>query len=66
MDVLTGFRPIVRTALSPRPMPSARRPGCRPASVANVLAIVVTWRVYGFVTAVPTTMRSVCASACVM
>ena len=53
---------------APSSAPRCRRARCRAragpgwssASVANVLAVVVTWRVYGFVTAVPTTMRSVC------
>jgi hypothetical protein len=31
-----------------------------------MLAVAVTWRVYGLVTAVPTTIRSVAASAWVM
>ena len=56
----------MRTALSPRPIPSSSRPGWSCASVAKVLAVVVTCRVNGFVTAVPTTIRSVAASDEVM
>ena len=62
----TGFSPSVRTALSPRPIPRTTRPGCRSASVACALAVTDGWRVSGFVTPLPTTIRSVAASACVM
>ena len=52
--------PSSRTALSPRPMPEddAARDGA-PRASRYALAVTVRWRVKGFVTAVPTTIRSV-------
>ena len=62
----TGLSPSVRTALSPRPTPRTTRPGWRSASVACALAVTAGWRVSGFVTPLPTSIRSVAARAWVM
>ncbi len=58
-DQLTGFLPITRRELSPRPMPSSIRPPEIRLSVANKLAVTVKSRVAGLVTQVPSRMRFV-------
>ncbi len=58
-DQLTGFFPMTRRELSPRPMPSSIRPPEIRLSVANKLAVTVKSRVAGFVTHVPSRMRCV-------
>src|SRR5256885_6887716 len=58
-DQLTGFLPMTRRELSPRPMPSSMRPPEIKFRVANRLAVTVRSRVAGLVTHVPSRMRCV-------
>ena len=62
---LTGWRPMVRRAESPRPMPMIIRPLETSWSVANALAVTVGSRVPGFVTFSPSFSRSVFIAASV-
>ena len=57
-SVVGGF-PRTRRAESPRPMPRSMRPLVRSCSTARVLAVTDGSRVAGFVTHVPSRMRSV-------
>ena len=55
----TGFLPMTRRALSPRPIPTTILPCEISFSVAMALAVTVTSRVAGLVTHGPIRMRSV-------
>ncbi len=61
-DQLTGFLPSTRRELSPRPMPSSILPPEIRFSVANRLDVTVRSRTAGFVTRVPSRIRSVFAA----
>ena len=61
-STVTGFCPITRRALSPRPMPMSIRPPETSCSVAIALAVTVMSRVAGFVTHGPSRTRSVAAA----
>src|SRR4051794_2810854 len=60
---LTGLRPMVSKALSPRPIPQVIRPLDISCSVDIELATRVGCRVVAFVTASPRPMRLVCTAA---
>src|SRR6478609_6765036 len=60
---LIGWRPMKRTAESPRPMPIAIRPFDRSCSVAYALASTVGSRVAGFVTKWPSRIEEVSRAA---
>jgi hypothetical protein len=62
---VTGSKPIVRRAESPRPMPTTMRPFDTSCSVALALAVTVGSRVPGFVTQSPRRMLSVASAAAV-
>ncbi len=63
--ILTGCRPMVRRAESPRPIITTTRPGMIVFRVAWKLAVTVGSRVPGFVTQKPRPIRSVCTAAAV-
>ena len=61
-STVTGFWPITRLALSPRPMPTSIRPPETSWRVAIALAVTVMSRVAGLVTQGPSRTRSVLAA----
>ncbi len=57
--MVVGGLPSTRRALSPRPMPRSIRPSLSSSSTASADAVTLGSRVAGFVTQVPSRMRSV-------